>query len=117
MKTKKEILLVEDNEGDILLKKEAFMEIGLSIEIKILKDGQQAIKYLKKEAEFKSAETPDMILLDLNIPKVNGLQVLQPIKNDQLLKVISVIILSTCGSDKDRSQSCELLFYETCKFF
>ncbi|MGN6196900.1 MAG: response regulator [Ginsengibacter sp.] len=103
MKPKKEILLIEDNEGDILLTKEAFIEIGLSIEIKILNDGQQAIKYLRKEAEFKNAETPDIILLDLNIPKVNGLQVLQTIKNDQLLKVIPVVILSTSNSEKDRS--------------
>lgn len=105
MKNKTKILLVEDNEGDILLTNEAFKEAKFESQISVLKDGQQAIKYLKKEAEFQNAETPDIILLDLNIPKISGLDVLHTIKTDPCLKVIPVIILSTSNSEKDIWQS------------
>lgn len=107
MKNKAKILLVEDNEGDILLTKEAFSEANLSNEISVVKDGQQAIKYLNKEAGFENEKTPDIILLDLNIPKINGLDVLKIIKSDPFLKTIPVIILSTSNSEKDILQSYE----------
>lgn len=107
MKNKAKILLVEDNEGDILLTKEAFSEADLSNEISVVKDGQQAIKYLNKEAGFENEKTPDIILLDLNIPKINGLDVLKIIKSDPFLKMIPVIILSTSNSEKDILQSYE----------
>jgi CheY-like chemotaxis protein len=107
MKNKAKILLVEDNEGDILLTKEAFSEANLSNEISVVKDGQQAIRYLNKEAGFENEKTPDIILLDLNIPKINGLDVLKIIKSDPFLKTIPVIILSTSNSEKDILQSYE----------
>lgn len=107
MKNKVKILLIDDNEGDILLTNEAFKEANFDSQLIALKDGQQAIKYLKKEAEFQNRLTPDIILLDLNIPKINGLDVLDFIKSDRYLKVIPVIILTTSNSQNDILKSYE----------
>lgn len=107
MKNKTKILLIEDNDGDILLTDEAFKEANFESQLTVLKDGQQAIKYLKKEAEFQNGLTPDIILLDLNIPKINGLEVLDFIKSDRYLKVIPVIILTTSNSQNDILKSYE----------
>lgn len=107
MKNKVKILLIDDNEGDILLTNEAFKEANFESQLIALKDGQQAIKYLKKEAEFQNGLTPDIILLDLNIPKINGLDILDFIKSDRYLKVIPVIILTTSNSQNDILKSYE----------
>lgn len=95
------ILLVEDNEGDILLIKEAFGIVKLTNDLTILKDGEKAIKFLKKEAEYREISIPDLIILDVNLPRVNGHEVLQFVKNNKNLKSIPVIMLTTSSSDKD----------------
>lgn len=95
------ILLVEDNEGDILLTLEAMKQARISNKIDIVKDGEKALKYLLKEGEFKDARTPDIILMDINLPKIDGLEVLNHIKNDDKLKVIPVVMLTTSDSEKD----------------
>lgn len=95
------ILLIEDNEGDIYLTQEAFKEGKLNNELSIARDGEEAIRYLMKEGPFFNAPTPDMILLDINLPKINGKEVLGMIKNHPLLKTIPVVILTTSSAEKD----------------
>ncbi len=95
------ILLVEDNEGDIVLTLEALRKAKVANGIKVAKDGEEALKYLRKEGKFKDAGTPDLILLDINLPRINGLEVLAAIKNAENLKAIPVVILTTSESEKD----------------
>lgn len=90
------ILLVEDNEGDILLTTEALKEGRIHNRIEVAKDGQEALDILQNGSEL-----PDLILLDINLPKVNGFEVLSVIKKNNLLKTIPVIMLSTSGAEKD----------------
>lgn len=95
------VLLVEDNEGDILLTRETFAEIESPVNLHVVKDGEEAISFMMKEEQFSDAITPDLILLDLNIPKVNGFDILQKIKKTPNLKLIPIIVLSTSNKDKD----------------
>jgi len=95
------ILLVEDNEGDILLTKEAFEEAKILIKLSVVRDGKEAIDFLDKQGKYTAAEMPDMLLLDVNLPKKNGHEVLQYIKGNDMLKHIPVIMLTTSSSPKD----------------
>ncbi|MBN2532405.1 MAG: response regulator [Spirochaetales bacterium] len=95
-----EILLVEDNEGDIVLTKEAFKESKLHNNLSIVKDGVEALSFLKKEGIYSDAPRPDIILLDLNLPKKTGFEVLHEIKNTPDLKTIPVVVL-TCSRNED----------------
>ena len=99
------ILLVEDNEGDILLTLEALKEARIGNEVDVVKDGDKALRFLKKEGEFKDANTPDLILLDINLPRTDGFEVLAVIKKDERLSVIPVIMLTTSDSEKDILES------------
>lgn len=102
-----QILLVEDNEGDILLTKEAFEECKLNVEMSIAKNGKEALDFLYQRGAFANAKRPDLILLDINIPIFNGHEVLQKIKEDKLLKKIPVIILTTSSSQDDINSAYE----------
>ena len=95
------ILLVEDNEGDIFLISEALEEGKIINNISVSKDGKEAIDFLEKKGKYKNEETPDLILLDINLPKKNGHEVLEYIKTSENLKQIPVIMLTTSSSDKD----------------
>jgi CheY-like chemotaxis protein len=95
------ILLVEDNEGDILLTTEALAESRINNRISVVRDGAAAIDFLQKIARQNKQELPDLILLDVNLPKRNGHEVLSFIKNDESFKHIPVIILTTSSSEKD----------------
>jgi CheY-like chemotaxis protein len=95
------ILLVEDNPGDAELTKEAFKEGKIANNIEVVVDGEQAMEYLRKEGEYAQSITPDIILLDLNLPKKDGREVLHEIKNDENLKKIPVIILTTSQAEED----------------
>lgn len=95
------ILLVEDNEGDILLTREAFEECQVKTELSIAKNGQEALDFLYKRGTFVGAKSPDLILLDINIPIYNGHEVLHQIKSDVELKKIPVIMLTTSSSKHD----------------
>lgn len=103
-----EILLVEDSPGDIRLTMEALKESRISNHLHIVNDGVEAINFLMKIGEYKDAPTPDLILLDLNLPKKNGFEVLKEIKEDTNLKVIPVVVLTTSESEKDILHSYEL---------
>ncbi|MEO7265313.1 MAG: response regulator [Ferruginibacter sp.] len=95
------ILLVEDNEGDILLTTEALENAKLLTNLSVVKDGKQAMDFLIKADGYANASQPDMILLDINLPKRNGHQVLKFIKESEVLKHIPVIMLTTSSSPAD----------------
>ena len=99
------ILLVEDNEGDIILTQEVFKSSGLSNPISIARDGEEALDFLYQRNKLSGAERPDLILMDINIPKINGKEVLTMIKKDNDLKTIPVIMLSTSSDDRDILES------------
>jgi two-component system, chemotaxis family, response regulator Rcp1 len=96
-----QILLVEDNPGDIRLTKEALKQYEQTTQLHVVTDGEQALRYLNKEGEFKQATTPDILLLDLNLPKKNGFEVLETMRKDDALKHIPVIVLTTSVSEED----------------
>ncbi|MFN3756709.1 MAG: response regulator [Flavobacterium sp.] len=98
---KAHILLVEDNEGDILLTIEAFEESKIQTNISVVKNGKDALDFIFKRGAFKDVEKPDIILLDINIPIFNGHDVVQQLKNDPVLKKIPVIMLTTSSNPKD----------------
>jgi CheY-like chemotaxis protein len=99
------ILLVEDNEGDIVLTAEAFEKSKLINKLQIIKDGKQAILFFENLNE--GSEQPNLVLLDINLPKVSGHEVLKYIKSHDKHKNIPVIMLTTSSSEKDINQSYE----------
>jgi two-component system, chemotaxis family, response regulator Rcp1 len=105
MKKEISILLVEDNEGDILLTLEALKEAKIYNNINVVRDGDEALQYLNKEGKYEDVETPDLILLDINLPKMDGIEVLGKIKTNEHLMVIPVVMLTTSDSEKDIFQS------------
>ncbi|HOI72170.1 MAG TPA: response regulator [Methanobacterium sp.] len=96
-----EIMLVEDNPGDIRLITELFKESDIENQVNVACDGEQALMMLHKEGKFTTMRLPDLILLDLNLPKINGKEVLRQIKTDNRLMYIPVIILTTSQEEKD----------------
>jgi len=99
------ILLVEDNEGDIVLTLEALSEVGLDKYVTVVKDGEHAMTYLKNCIIDSSNSFPNMILLDINLPKVDGKQVLSYIKSTEELRHIPVIMLTTSNAPNDINES------------
>lgn len=99
------ILLVEDNEGDVLLTTEALLESDKPIVVHHVKDGWEAIQYLNKANGYSKEIMPDLILLDINLPKVNGHEVLRVIKTGNEFKHIPVIILTSSSSEKDKLEA------------
>jgi CheY-like chemotaxis protein len=99
--SQKNVLLVEDNEGDILLLREAFEDLDIDIKLNIVKDGEEALGYLYQQIENSEGTMPDIVLLDINIPKINGLEVLKKLKEDRATRLIPVIMLTTSSSKKD----------------
>ncbi len=96
-----EILLVEDNPGDVRLTMELLRESKIHNRISVVKDGIEATAYLRKEGEFRGAPRPDLILLDLNMPRKDGREVLAEIKQDPDLKRIPIVILTTSSAEED----------------
>jgi len=103
-----EILLIEDNPGDIRLTIESFKESKITNNINIVEDGIEAINYLKKKGKFKDEPLPDIIILDLNLPKKGGREVLAEIKEDKKLKHIPVVVFTTSKAEMDILKSYEL---------
>ena len=96
-----EILLVEDSPGDVRLTEEAMIDSRVKNKLNVVMDGEEAMRYLKREGEYSEANTPDLILLDLNLPRKDGREVLKEIKQDPELKRIPVVILTTSRSEQD----------------
>ena len=103
--SKVKILLVEDNEGDIVLTREALEECNIIGKIEIARDGAAAIKFFEDILREEHSNLPDMVLLDINLPKKNGHEVLHYIKEHDLLRHIPVIMLTTSSSEKDIVES------------
>jgi len=95
------ILLVEDNDGDILLTREAFEDARLPNRLSVVRDGKEAMDFLNKEGKYQDEVIPDIVLLDINLPKRNGHQVLQFIKGEDNFKHMPVIMLTTSSSERD----------------
>jgi len=96
-----ELLIVEDNAGDVGLIEEVFEEAKNNNNIHVAEDGEEAVLYLRGEGKFSGSKRPDLILLDLNLPKKDGREVLREIKEDSNLKHIPVIVLTTSTAKKD----------------
>jgi chemotaxis family two-component system response regulator Rcp1 len=102
------VLLVEDSPGDVRLTQEAFREANGSVILHVASDGVEAMAYLRREGEFVAAPRPDFILLDLNLPRMDGREVLAHIKADEALRTIPTVILTTSESEADVAKSYEL---------
>lgn len=96
-----EILLVEDNPGDARLTLEAFKEGKVLNHLSVVNDGVEALAFLRREGPYAGAKTPDLILLDLNLPRKSGREVLAEIKHDERLKTIPVVVLTTSSDEQD----------------
>src|SRR5476649_2672916 len=103
-----EVLLVEDNLGDVRLTQEAFRDADRTVNLHVTSDGVEAMAFLRREGVHADAPRPDLILLDLNLPKMDGRQVLAQVKEDDNFKVIPTVILTTSNSDEDILKSYEL---------
>jgi CheY-like chemotaxis protein len=99
------ILLVEDNEGDIVLTLEAFEESKILNKFSVVRNGKEALDFLFRNPPFAEAKEPDIILLDINLPLKSGIEVLQEVKSDDRVKHIPVIMLTTSSSERDISLS------------
>lgn len=95
------ILLVEDNEGDIILTMEALKEGNIATTTSVVRDGEQAIEFLNREKAYAEVNAPDLVLLDINLPKIDGKEVLHYIKSSDKFRHIPVVMLTTSLSDKD----------------
>ena len=103
-----QVLLVEDSPGDIRLTQEALKDAKIHINLQVVRDGERAMSFLMRKGEYANAPRPDLILLDLNLPKKDGREVLQEIKESQTLKIIPVVILTTSASEADILRSYSL---------
>jgi CheY-like chemotaxis protein len=103
-----EVLLVEDNPGDVRLTQEAFRDASEPIYLSVVSDGVEAMAFLRQEGIYARSGRPDLILLDLNLPKMDGREVLAHVKRDSSLKTIPVVILTTSDAEADVLRSYEL---------
>jgi chemotaxis family two-component system response regulator Rcp1 len=103
-----EVLLVEDSPGDVRLTQEAFRAANISVHVSIASDGVEAMAFLRREGVYKDAPRPDLTLLDLNMPRMDGRQVLALIKSDESLKTIPIAVLTTSESETDIAKSYQL---------
>ena len=99
------VLLVEDNPGDVRLTREAFRDAKVHLELHVANDGVEAMEFLLRQGDFSASPRPDLILLDLNLPRKDGREVLADIKGHPSLKTIPVVILTTSASDADIERS------------
>ncbi len=103
-----QILLVEDNPGDVRLTAETFRAGKVANELHVAKDGEDALAFLRREPPHADAPRPDLVILDLNLPRKDGIEVLTEIKQDDSLQVIPIVILTTSAAEQDVLQSYEL---------
>lgn len=103
-----EILLVEDNPGDVRLTQEALKEAKVSNRMNVVVDGEEALQYVRRQGRFHDAVRPDLILLDLNLPKKDGREVLTEIKSDPQLRSIPIVVLTTSNAELDIMRAYDL---------
>ncbi len=97
--------MVEDDAGDVQLTKEALKDSKLMIDLQIVEDGERALQFLRRQSPFQRSPRPDLILLDLNLPKVDGREVLQRVKSDPVLRTIPIVVVTTSDADADIERS------------
>jgi CheY-like chemotaxis protein len=102
------VLLIEDDPGDVLITKEAFADNKVRNELSVVNDGVNALRFLRREGEYAGAPRPDLILLDLNLPRMDGHEVLANIKSDADLQQIPVVVLTTSDAEEDVLRSYRL---------
>ncbi|HEX4483804.1 MAG TPA: response regulator [Solirubrobacteraceae bacterium] len=102
------VLLVEDDPGDVMLIREAFAENKVGNVLSVVSDGVEAMKFVRGEGEYASLERPDLVLLDLNLPRKSGAEVLAEIKGDPRLSTIPVVVLTTSQAEEDVLRSYEM---------
>ena len=103
-----EILLVEDNRGDVGLMREAFREITVAHQLNVVESGREALRYFRREDEYKDAPRPDLVLLDLRLPDMHGLEILAAIKKDPDLRRIPVVVFSSSRNREEVLQAYNL---------
>lgn len=103
-----EILLVEDDPGDVELIKESIRDSKIRLNLNVVSNGDDAIKFLKKEGDFNESQEPDLIILDLNLPRRSGMEVLGEVKGNEDLKHIPIIVMTTSDQDTDIIKSYKL---------
>jgi len=106
--TERPILLVDDNADDILIAKRAFKECDIRNKVYVTYDGDEAIQFLRKEDKYKDVPTSGLVILDLNMPKVDGFEVLETIKGDDKLKSIPIIVLTSSSRPEDIERAYKL---------
>lgn len=99
------VLLVEDNPGDVRLTREALKDAKMHLNLHVASDGMEAMEFLRREGRYHDSPRPDLVLLDLNLPRKDGRAVLEEIKTDDALKSIPVVVLTTSSSDVDIQRS------------
>ncbi len=102
------VLLIEDNPGDVRLTQEAFRENGDKVGLEVVMDGVEAVAFLNKEGQYADKPTPDLILMDLNLPKWDGKQILEKIKTNKKLQRIPIVVLTTSNTPIDVLKSYDL---------
>jgi len=95
------ILLVEDNEDDVIITRRAIEKGGIRNRLYVVPDGEEALNFLRREGKYRDVPRPGIILLDLKMPKIDGFEVLKQVKNDNDLKIIPIVILTSSGRDED----------------
>lgn len=103
-----EILLVEDNEDDVVLTQQGFKSVSIATNLHVARDGVEAMQFVRNEPPYEDAPRPDLILLDLNLPGKDGREVLLEVKNDDHLRPIPVVVLTTSQEDEDIEQAYQL---------
>jgi CheY-like chemotaxis protein len=103
-----EVLLVEDDPGDVLLIREAFDFNKVHNNLNVVNDGEQALAYLRREGEYAGSLRPDLVLLDLNLPRKDGREVLAEVKADETLRAIPIVVLTTSEAEEDVLKSYQL---------
>ncbi len=103
-----ELLLVEDSPGDVRLTREALKDAPIPSHLSVVSDGEEALAFLHRQGRFANAPSPDLILLDLNLPKKDGREVLADIKTDPVLKRIPVVVLTTSQAEQDIARAYDL---------
>ena len=96
-----DILLVEDSPGDARLTREAFADARLDVRLSTVRDGEEAMAFLRRQGDYTEAPRPDLVLLDLNMPRKNGREVLEEIRSDDDLRHLPVVVLTTSNADRD----------------
>jgi CheY-like chemotaxis protein len=104
----KHLLVVEDDPGDVLLTREALAGTSTPLDVHVVEDGEAAVDFLRREGGHRDAPRPDLVLLDLNLPRLDGREVLARIKSDPGLRSIPVVVLTTSKADEDVRRSYEL---------